>query len=582
MKKITLLFTLLIASTGFSQVINEIDADQTGTDSAEFIELLWTPNTPLDGLVLVLFNGSDDQSYAAYDLDTFTTDANGLFVIGNTGVTNAEIILPSNGLQNGADAVALFTGDDTDFPNDTPLTTTGLISAIVYGTNDGDDTALLSGLNETIQYNDTETESIQRQTDGSFLNAAPTPGADNTTQVCNLNIGQISTTCDDITSGQDTYTTTIEFTGGGNDTFNVSSDEGSIDLSNGDPTTDATGVIVITGVPEGTDFNVNITNSGVCDIDTNVFSPDCQPSLNLPFYEAFDYSLGEDLASQTNWTNFSGSGNLLEVIDDNLSYPEINMSTGNAVQLVGGGDDVEIEFEEVTSGEVYASFMIKVNDLSDMTDLTDGGYFALFGNFDARLWIRPDTDPVGTTYDIAYTNSSSGSGFTSTKYNVNDVLLVVMSYNLDDGTLNAWINPESSSFGSTPPQVTLTDVDGSPSSGISRFALRQDSSGETPDITFDELRLGTTYASVTPTTLSTDNFNTDSITLYPNPVTRGNVTIETSSNTPVTIQFYNMLGQQVLTSKATKNINVSNLSAGVYLVKINQNSSSVTKKIIIK
>ena len=582
MKKITLLFALLIASTGFSQVINEIDADQTGTDSAEFIELLWTPNTPLDGLVLVLFNGSDDQSYAAYDLDTFTTDANGLFVIGNTGVTNAEIILPSNGLQNGADAVALFTGDDTDFPNDTPLTTTGLISAIVYGTNDGDDTALLSGLNETIQYNDTDTESIQRQTDGSFLNAAPTPGANNTTQVCNLNIGQISTTCDDITSGQDTYTTTIEFTGGGNDTFNVSSDEGSIDLSNGDPTTDATGVIVITGVPEGTDFNVNITNSGVCDIDTNVFSPDCQPSLNLPFYEAFDYSLGEDLASQTNWTNFSGSGNLLEVIDDNLSYPEINMSTGNAVQLVGGGDDVEIEFEEVTSGEVYASFMIKVNDLSDMTDLTYGGYFALFGNFDARLWIRPDTDPVGTTYDIAYTNSSSGSGFTSTKYNVNDVLLVVMSYNLDDGTLNAWINPESSSFGSTPPQVTLTDVDGSPSSGISRFALRQDSSGETPDITFDELRLGTTYASVTPTTLSTDNFNTDSITLYPNPVTRGNVTIETSSNTPVTIQFYNMLGQQVLTSKATKNINVSNLSAGVYLVKINQNSSSVTKKIIIK
>ena len=57
--------------TSPSVVINEVDADQTGTDSAEFVELFdgGAGNTALDGLVLVLYNGSDDASYLAFDLD---------------------------------------------------------------------------------------------------------------------------------------------------------------------------------------------------------------------------------------------------------------------------------------------------------------------------------------------------------------------------------------------------------------------------------------------------------------------------------------------------------------------------------
>ena len=40
--------------------INEIDSDTAGTDTLEFIELSdgGAGNTPLDGLVVVLFNGS--------------------------------------------------------------------------------------------------------------------------------------------------------------------------------------------------------------------------------------------------------------------------------------------------------------------------------------------------------------------------------------------------------------------------------------------------------------------------------------------------------------------------------------------
>jgi endonuclease/exonuclease/phosphatase family metal-dependent hydrolase len=131
-------------------LINEVDSDTPGTDTLEFVELYdgGVGNSPLDGLVVVFMNGSDDASYAAFDLDGYTTDINGYFLLGNAGVSPApDITFGGNGLQNGADAVALYQGDASDFPNDTPVTTNGLIDAIVYDTNDGDDAGLLVLLN---------------------------------------------------------------------------------------------------------------------------------------------------------------------------------------------------------------------------------------------------------------------------------------------------------------------------------------------------------------------------------------------------------------------------------------------------
>src|SRR5688572_8266565 len=59
------------AKTGGFVIINEIDSDTPGTDIAEFIELYdgGAGNTPLSGLAVVLYNGNDDLSYFAIDLD---------------------------------------------------------------------------------------------------------------------------------------------------------------------------------------------------------------------------------------------------------------------------------------------------------------------------------------------------------------------------------------------------------------------------------------------------------------------------------------------------------------------------------
>jgi hypothetical protein len=184
-------------------VINEVDADTTGTDMLEFIELYdgGSGGTSLDGLVLVLYNGSSDTSYFALDLDGRSTDSRGFFILGNAAVvampscaTSANCATIANDtIQNGADAVALYTGDASDFPTGTAVTATNLLDAVVYDTSDADDTGLLSVLTSGHpQVNENgagsgATDSIARWIDGlggpfsteSYVTSTPTPLAPN-------------------------------------------------------------------------------------------------------------------------------------------------------------------------------------------------------------------------------------------------------------------------------------------------------------------------------------------------------------------------------------------------------------------
>jgi len=179
---------LLFSQFFYSQiVINELDTDTPGQDFEEFIELKSdTPNFSLDGYVLVLFNGSNsgnDSSYFTRDLDGYNTDANGLLLIGSTNVSPVPELLISPALiQNGADAIAVYQGNDSDFPEGTQATTTNLIDALIYDTSDADDTGLMALLGISEQINENENgnqteDSIQRNNDGTYTVTTPTPGA---------------------------------------------------------------------------------------------------------------------------------------------------------------------------------------------------------------------------------------------------------------------------------------------------------------------------------------------------------------------------------------------------------------------
>lgn len=176
-------------------LINELDCDQVGNDTLEFVELYdgGFGNFPLNGYTVVFYNGSTDQSYLSFDLDGYTTDSSGYFVIGNPNVFGASITFADNLLQNGADAVALYSDDATSFPAGTPLTLTNLVDAIVYETTDPTDIQLLALLNpgqpqiDENLYNNKDIVSCSRIPNGSggirntstYEPAPPTPKAIN-------------------------------------------------------------------------------------------------------------------------------------------------------------------------------------------------------------------------------------------------------------------------------------------------------------------------------------------------------------------------------------------------------------------
>ena len=193
-KSTLVIIVFFFISVCFSQtvVINELDSDTPSIDDKEFIELLSNiPNFSLDGYVLVFFNGSTngaDSSYLTIDLSGYTTDVNGLLLIGsNAVVPTPQLLIAPNLIQNGPDAVALFTGTAEDFPEGTLATTTNLVDALAYETGSAEAQSLwaLLGLSgQVIEGPNNNTDSIQRFDDGlgnpdsiSYLATIPTPRA---------------------------------------------------------------------------------------------------------------------------------------------------------------------------------------------------------------------------------------------------------------------------------------------------------------------------------------------------------------------------------------------------------------------
>jgi len=265
-KKIFLALVLLGSSVASAQVvINELDCDTAGTDDKEFIELKSaTPNFSLDGYVLVFFNGTGSQanlSYFVYDLDGLVTDDNGIAVVGNALVSPVPgKLFADSVIQNGPDAIGLYLGNPSDFPNLTQASTTNLIDALAYGTSDPNATALMALLGVAVQADENinslgTSQSIQRKNDGTYETKAPTPGANNDGTGIIYNGITISTTATQFGEGQSfniTFTTQTNVTGNVN--FNFSLNNGTFDTADFSGTTSVT-------IPAG-------SNSAVATIQT--------------------------------------------------------------------------------------------------------------------------------------------------------------------------------------------------------------------------------------------------------------------------------------------------------------------------
>lgn len=93
---------------------------------------------------------------------------------------------------------------------------------------------------------------------------------------------------------------------------------------------------------------------------------------------------------------------------------------------------------------------------------------------------------------------------------------------------------------------------------------------------------GATYAQSNPVKTPASGTITD-LTIYPNPVSNGKIYITTKENLTKDIEIFDVLGKKVLSSSLFgKELNISKLTQGIYILKIKEGNDSATRKLVIK
>lgn len=565
MRKITLLAAMLFASLSIAQSIKivEIDADQTSTDDMEFLEIrTQSANQSLNGYTVVFYNGSDNESYRTVDLTGFSSDSNGYFILGSDLFPGADITMgPDNTIQNGADAIAIYNAPAANFPDDTPVTSSGLVDAVVYGTSDADDLELLAGLNQTIQWDENQNglkdvESIQYdETANTFCVGTPTPRASNIdcSSACPISVFVVSVTCDMVTTGVDTYTTTLGFSGGGTAPYTFSSTQGSV--SGDDPSSVSEGEIIVTGVNEGTDFSYSLTSEN-CDISNTINSPSCEPGSTVNTIAELragtignDYTLnGEAIVT------FVQSFRNQKFIEDPTAAILIDDSNGIITSALVAGDGITgltgtldefggmmqfrptMNISASSSGNTIAAQSVLASDLNANPNNYESEYvriyeFALIDTTENPTWV------VGTEYQML---TQSGSYTFRTSF-----------YDADY-------------IGADVPTSNTTVVAG---------IITERNDGDY----FITSRSLSDFSN----TLNANTNTLQGFVMTPNPATSF-IQVKAASNSPISLQIFDVLGKQVMGLENATLVNIESLTTGLYIVKAVQNGETLTTKLIVE
>jgi type IX secretion system substrate protein len=313
------------------------------------------------------------------------------------------------------------------------------------------------------------------------------------------------------------------------------------------------------------------------------------------FAQVSDTFVGTGALNANGWSTHSGTAGQLMISSGSLTYPGLTSTpSGNKVALVAGnGEDLNKATTNIT-GTAYYSTVVNVpnttglhasgavGDYSIATGASSGASVTLL---QGRLFFRAGT--VADTFNVGILNNSGGTvtpTYLVTDYPINTPLFIVVRYDFGTNTASLWVNPALGGAETAPNTTNNTGTSAAPAQ-IGSICLRQAGSAATGtgNIEYDDIRLGTTWAYVTNSVLSIKENNISGLRVYPNPVVNGKLFISSDLNTEKAITIYDVVGKQVLsTTTSNEVVNVSNLNAGVYIVKITEEGKTATRKLVIK
>jgi hypothetical protein len=266
----------------------------------------------------------------------------------------------------------------------------------------------------------------------------------------------------------------------------------------------------------------------------------------LLFYDSFDYdtSAGNSLsvAGAANWAKNQSSPDPTVNDGGGLTYPNLQVSSDTkSLQYDGSGinqgsgapsatDGHTISSDGITTGSLYYSLLMKVPEVQTVIGASSGNGFAAGGNLTsgsfmaglqtvaanaatnaptsaAPLLIRSgDETQFSSTYQLGTSKTATAADrqfYTGQSFSTGanaETVFVVLKYTFDSvngDSASLFINPMP---GAPEPAPQITHTGGANltlNMGIRSFFVRNNS--VEPDVMLvDELRVGTTWADVTP------------------------------------------------------------------------------------
>jgi len=251
----------------------------------------------------------------------------------------------------------------------------------------------------------------------------------------------------------------------------------------------------------------------------------------LPDYDPFadatanlngtSYALGANLTGQTNaqglaWFAAGSAAGTPVIAAGNLSIDGLMPSSGNMISYGPppvSGTSARLHLGgPITSGTLYYSFALQVTSISALT--TGGAFIAGFNNSTGTQSGQPSvvasrlyTRLSGAGFNLGI-NKANGTAtdinWDSTVFNTGATIFIVGGYTFNssasDDVSSLWINPDSSTFaaGSAPGGALTTSAGADiTASSIASFLIREAATTQ-PSVLLDELRVGASWADVTP------------------------------------------------------------------------------------
>ena len=243
----------------------------------------------------------------------------------------------------------------------------------------------------------------------------------------------------------------------------------------------------------------------------------------LLFYDGFDYLAGERLGESSSSATWENHKDQFTIVSGSLQYPGLKASTGNRVNIqtttpsLDSVRTLDGSWPSQASGVLYVSFVLRLHGTAEIRGTKSGTSLVTVGDALKNrellgINLRNDgTIKLGVVKYPSSNESISSSAFFTQGTGANlsvdgsTTYLIVAKYEWVKGASNdvvtLWVNPATLGAGEDTGNKIFTSAGEDGTGSAARLTLCRG-----PNVNIDELRIGQSWADVTPTIESSQNW----------------------------------------------------------------------------